>query len=158
MVPGNAVRRANDPKRRKNNSGHTGSGKDLWRSCRDAPKIAAIAQVPLGSMTYYFAGMDALLSEAFTLSHHREHRVNTVIFWRCDGCGGGVPCDNGNDLLLQVTTPDNRRYVSVICLCQRCFFSVKTVMQNWMQRARIRWRSGLTHRPPAARWMRLSRG
>jgi len=29
-------------------------------------KIASCAGVPLGSMTYYFSGMDALLEEAFT--------------------------------------------------------------------------------------------
>lgn len=29
-------------------------------------KIATIAGVPLGSMTYYFSGIDALLLEAFT--------------------------------------------------------------------------------------------
>jgi DNA-binding transcriptional regulator YbjK len=29
-------------------------------------KIASCADVPLGSMTYYFAGIDALLDEAFT--------------------------------------------------------------------------------------------
>lgn len=29
-------------------------------------KVAAVADVPLGSMTYHFAGMDDLLHEAFT--------------------------------------------------------------------------------------------
>ncbi len=39
-------------------------------------KIAAIAQVPLGSMTYYyFAGMDALLSEAFTQNMSRQYGI-----------------------------------------------------------------------------------
>lgn len=63
-------------------------------------KIAAIAQVPLGSMTYYFAGMDALLSEAFTLFTENMSRQYQDFFCAGDGCGGGVPGDNGNDLRL----------------------------------------------------------
>lgn len=33
-------------------------------------KIAMIAEVPLGSMTYYFAGIDDLLLEAFSCFTH----------------------------------------------------------------------------------------
>jgi TetR/AcrR family transcriptional regulator, regulator of biofilm formation and stress response len=44
-------------------------------------KVAALADVPLGSMTYHFAGMDELLQEAFTLfatriSDRFERRMN----------------------------------------------------------------------------------
>jgi DNA-binding transcriptional regulator YbjK len=44
-------------------------------------KVAALADVPLGSMTYHFAGMDQLLHEAFTLfatriSDRFERRMN----------------------------------------------------------------------------------
>ncbi|MBT8163141.1 MULTISPECIES: TetR/AcrR family transcriptional regulator [Arthrobacter] len=44
-------------------------------------KIAALADVPLGSMTYHFASMDALLHEAFTrfatrISDRFEQRMN----------------------------------------------------------------------------------
>ncbi|MDI5818348.1 TetR family transcriptional regulator, partial [Salmonella enterica subsp. enterica serovar Kentucky] len=64
----NAVRRANDPKRREKIIQATLEAvKTYGVHAVTHRKIAAIAQVPLGSMTYYFAGMDALLSEAFTL-------------------------------------------------------------------------------------------
>ncbi|GAB2724850.1 TetR/AcrR family transcriptional regulator [Arthrobacter bambusae] len=44
-------------------------------------KVAALADVPLGSMTYHFAGMDELLHEAFTrfatrISDRFERRMN----------------------------------------------------------------------------------
>ncbi len=63
-------------------------------------KIAAIAQVPLGSMTYYFAGMDALLSEAFTLFTENMSRQYQDFFAQVTDAQGGVPGDNGNDLRL----------------------------------------------------------
>ncbi len=46
-------------------------------------KVAAAAEVPLGSMTYYFSGMDELLHEAFTrfaqsVSTQFERRMSMV--------------------------------------------------------------------------------
>ncbi len=76
----NAVRRANDPKRREKIIQATLEAvKTYGVHAVTHRKIAAIAQVPLGSMTYYFAGMDALLSEALHFSP-RTCRVNTRIF------------------------------------------------------------------------------
>ena len=60
------MRRANDPQRREK----------IVQATLDAViahgihavthrKIATIAQVPLGSMTYYFSGIDELLMDAF---------------------------------------------------------------------------------------------
>ncbi len=98
----------------KNNSGHTGSGKDLWRSCRDAPEKSPLSPGAVGSMTYYFAGMDALLSEAF-YTFHREHVASIPwIFAQVTDAEGGVPqSDNGMTYGSQVTTPDGLWRVNV---------------------------------------------
>ncbi len=97
----NAVRRANDPKRREKIIQATLEAvKTYGVHAVTHRKIAAIAQVPLGSMTYYFAGMDALLSEAFTLFTENMSHQYQDFFCAGDGCGGGVPGDNGNDLRL----------------------------------------------------------
>lgn len=96
----NAVRRANDPKRREKIIQATLEAVKIYGvHAVTHRKIAAIAQVPLGSMTYYFAGMDALLSEAFTLFTENMSRQYQD-FCAGNGCAGGVPGDNGNDLRL----------------------------------------------------------
>lgn len=44
-------------------------------------KIATIAQVPLGSMTYYFSGIDELLMEAFGHFTETMSRQYQAFLW-----------------------------------------------------------------------------
>ncbi len=60
------MRRANDPRNgEKNYPGHAGGGETLRNTCCYAPQNCYPCGVPLGSMTYYFSGIDELLLEAF---------------------------------------------------------------------------------------------
>ncbi len=84
----NAVRRANDLSDGKNNSGHTGSGKDLWRSCRDAPENRRYRSGAAWLDDLLFChGMDALLSETFTL-FTGEHVASIRVFAQVTDAGG----------------------------------------------------------------------
>lgn len=104
----NAVRRANDPKRREKIIQATLEAvKTYGVHAVTHRKIAAIAQVPLGSMTYYFAGMDALLSEAFTLFTENMSRQYQDFFAQVTDAEGA--CQAITEMIYgsQVTTPDN---------------------------------------------------
>ncbi len=50
----------------KNYPGHAGGGETYGIHAVTHRKIATLAGVPLGSMTYYFSGIDELLLEAFS--------------------------------------------------------------------------------------------
>ncbi len=60
------MRRANDPQRRKNYPATLEAVKLYGIHAVTHRKIATLAGVPLGSMTYYFSGIDELLLEAFS--------------------------------------------------------------------------------------------
>ncbi len=61
------MRRANDPQRREKIIRATLEAVKLYGiHAVTHRKIAALAGVPLGSMTYYFSGIDELLLEAFS--------------------------------------------------------------------------------------------
>ncbi len=96
-------------------------------------KIAAIAQVPLGSMTYYFAGMDALLSEAFTLFTENMSRQYWTFAQVTDAEGRAAITEMiyGS----QVTTPDNMALMYQLYAYASDKPALKIVMQNWMQRS-----------------------
>lgn len=131
----NAVRRANDPKRREKIIQATLEAvKTYGVHAVTHRKIAAIAQVPLGSMTYYFAGMDALLSEAFTLFTENMSRQYQD-FCAGDGCGGA--CQAITEMIYgsQVTTPDNMALMYQLYAYASDKPALKIVMQNWMQRS-----------------------
>lgn len=96
-------------------------------------KIASCADVPLGSMTYYFSGIDALLEEAFT-------RFTEIMLeqYRAFFDGVSTPaeaCDAITRLIFsaQVTTTDNMALMYQLYAFVGCKPELKTVMQNWMQ-------------------------
>ncbi len=61
------MRRTNDPQRREKIIRATLEAVKLYGiHAVTHRKIAVLAQVPLGSMTYYFSGIDELLLEAFS--------------------------------------------------------------------------------------------
>lgn len=61
------MRRANDPQRREKIIQATLEAVKLYGiHAVTHRKIATLARVPLGSMTYYFSGIDELLLEAFS--------------------------------------------------------------------------------------------
>lgn len=62
------MRRANDPQRREKIIQATLEAVKLYGiHAVTHRKIATLAGVPLGSMTYYFSGIDELLLEAFSV-------------------------------------------------------------------------------------------
>ncbi|EMF3498699.1 TetR/AcrR family transcriptional regulator [Salmonella enterica] len=130
----NAVRRANDPKRREKIIQATLEAvKTYGVHAVTHRKIAAIAQVPLGSMTYYFAGMDALLSEAFTLfTENMSHQYQDFFAQVTDAA-----CQAITEMIYgsQVTTPDNMALMYQLYAYASDKPALKIVMQNWMQRS-----------------------
>lgn len=132
----NAVRRANDPKRREKIIQATLEAvKTYGVHAVTHRKIAAIAQVPLGSMTYYFAGMDALLSEAFTLFTENMSRQYQDFFAQVTDAEGA--CQAITEMIYgsQVTTPDNMALMYQLYAYASDKPALKIVMQNWMQRS-----------------------
>ncbi|MRS13790.1 TetR family transcriptional regulator [Enterobacteriaceae bacterium RIT691] len=98
-------------------------------------KIATCADVPLGSMTYYFSGIDALLEEAFT-GFTDEMLVQYRAFF--DGVTTAEQaCDAITQLIFsaQVTTTRNMELMYQLYAFIGCKPALKTVMQNWMQRS-----------------------
>lgn len=132
----NSVRRVNDPERREKIIQATLEAVKIYGvHAVTHRKIAAIAQVPLGSMTYYFTGMDALLSEAFTLftenmSHQYQHFFAQVTDTQ-EACQAIAEMIYGS----QVTTPDNMALMYQLYAYASSKPTLKIVMQNWMQRS-----------------------
>ena len=98
-------------------------------------KIAEIAQVPLGSMTYYFSGIDALLMEAFgrftdTMSQQYQAFFEGV-------ADAPQACHAITEMIYssRVTTPDNMELMYQLYAFASRKPTLKAVMQNWMQRS-----------------------
>lgn len=94
--------------------------------------IARRAKVPLGSMTYYFAGIDALLEEAFTLfarqmSQHYYQTLNTATSQHS-------ACEAIADLICarQVTTPRNMVLMYQLYAFAERKPALQSVMRAWM--------------------------
>lgn len=98
-------------------------------------KIAAEAGVSLGSMTYYFAGIESLLCEAFTLFAHqmsdsyrermqqatnRDEACEAIVDMICGGC---------------VATPYNMQVMYQLYAYASCNPQLKDIMQEWMIRS-----------------------
>lgn len=132
----NSVRRANDPERREKIIQATLEAvKTYGVHGVTHRKIAAIAQVPLGSMTYYFTGMDALLSEAFTLFTENMSRQYQHFFAQVTDAEGA--CQAITEMIYgsQLTTPDNMALMYQLYAYASGKPALKAVMQNWMQRS-----------------------
>ena len=98
-------------------------------------KIAMIAEVPLGSMTYYFAGIDDLLLEAFSCFTHTMSQQYQDFF--ADVADAQAACHAITDMIYgsQVTTPDNMELMYQLYAFASRKPALKTVMQNWMLRS-----------------------
>ncbi|MGL4723683.1 MAG: TetR/AcrR family transcriptional regulator [Scandinavium sp.] len=96
-------------------------------------KIADCADVPLGSMTYYFSGIDALLEEAFT-GFTDAMLVQYQAFF-AEVKAPEQACNAITDLIFsaQVTTTRNMELMYQLYAFIGCKPALKTVMQNWMQ-------------------------
>nr|WP_159464657.1 TetR family transcriptional regulator [Scandinavium goeteborgense] len=96
-------------------------------------KIATCADVPLGSMTYYFSGIDALLEEAF--SGFTDQMLVQYKAFFADVTSPQEACDAITQLILsaQVTTPRNMELMYQLYAFIGCKPALKNVMQNWMQ-------------------------
>lgn len=98
-------------------------------------KIASCADVPLGSMTYYFEGIDALLIEAFALFTQRMSQEYSDFFAEVED--STQACDAITQLIFssQVTTPRNMTLMYQLYAFTGSHPSLKGIMQNWMQRS-----------------------
>ena len=96
-------------------------------------KIATCADVPLGSMTYYFNGIDALLEEAFT-GFTQEMLVQYQEFFT-EVTTPAQACDAITQLIFsaQVATTHNMGLMYQLYAFVGCSPALKNVMQNWMQ-------------------------
>lgn len=95
-------------------------------------KIASCADVPLGSMTYYFSGIDALVEEtlrAFT----REMSAQYQAFFD-DVSSADQACDSITELIFsaQITTARNMGLMYQLYAFMSCKPSLREVMQDWM--------------------------
>lgn len=98
-------------------------------------KIAQCADVPLGSMTYYFSGIDALLEEAFTSFTAQMSRQYQAFF--TDVLTPDDACDAITQLIsgAEVTTARNMELMYQMYAFTSCKPALKGVMQDWMQRS-----------------------
>ncbi|UXY09471.1 TetR family transcriptional regulator [Kosakonia sp. ML.JS2a] len=96
-------------------------------------KIASCADVPLGSMTYYFAGIDALLEEAFTRFTQQMSAQYQAFFAGVDSPARA--CDAVTELIYgaQVTTAHNMELMYQLYAFMNRQPTLKSVMQNWMR-------------------------
>ncbi|MEW5559963.1 TetR family transcriptional regulator [Enterobacter asburiae] len=128
------ARRPNDPQRRErilqatlDTIAHHGIQAVTHR------KIASCADVPLGSMTYYFSGIDALLEEAFS-GFTDDMLVQYKAFF-AEVNSPQQACDAITQLIFsaQVTTTRNMELMYQLYAFIGCKPALKNVMQNWMQ-------------------------
>ncbi|POT57988.1 DNA-binding transcriptional regulator [Citrobacter amalonaticus] len=98
-------------------------------------KIATIAQVPLGSLTYYFSGIDELLMAAF--SQFTETMSQQYQSFFTDVMDAQSACHAITEMIYssQVTTPDNMELMYQLYAFASRKPALKIVMQNWMQRS-----------------------
>ncbi|HDQ1111713.1 TPA: TetR/AcrR family transcriptional regulator [Escherichia coli] len=102
------MRRANDPQRREKIIQATLEAVKLYGiHAVTHRKIATLAGVPLGSMTYYFSGIDELLLEAFSSFTEIMSRQYQAFFSDVSDAQGA--CQAITDMIYssQVATPDN---------------------------------------------------
>lgn len=130
------MRRANDPQRREKIIQATLEAVKLYGiHAVTHRKIATLAGVPLGSMTYYFSGIDELLLEAFSSFTEIMSRQYQAFFSDVSDAQGA--CQAITDMIYssQVATPDNMELMYQLYALASRKPLLKTVMQNWMQRS-----------------------
>ncbi|WP_313666363.1 TetR/AcrR family transcriptional regulator [Atlantibacter hermannii] len=112
-------------------------------------KIAALAGVPLGSMTYYFTGIDALLEEAFC--RFADRMSESFIHHIGQARNPSMACDALTDLICgaYITTPRNMALMYQLYAFSSRKRGLKLVMQAWMRRSQAllgRWFDPVTAR------------
>jgi len=98
-------------------------------------KIAACAGVPLGSLTYYFSGLEVLLEEAFTrftLAMSAQYQAG---FEGVDSAEQA--CDAITALIAggQITTARNQALMYQLYAFASCRPALTSIMQRWMCRS-----------------------
>lgn len=98
-------------------------------------KIATLANVPLGSMTYYFTGLDALLEEAFC--RFADSVSESYMQHIGQATSQAVACDALADLICgaYITTPRNMVLMYQFYAYASYRPGLKQVMQAWMRRS-----------------------
>ena len=98
-------------------------------------KIATCAGVPLGSLTYYFSGIDALIEEAFNVFTAQMSVQYQQFFAAVDS--RAEACDAIATLIFsaQVATARNMELMYQLYAFCSSRPALKAVMQNWMQRS-----------------------
>ena len=130
------MRRANDPQRRdKIITATLEAVKEHGIHAVTHRKIAAIAGVPLGSLTYYFSGIDELLTEALSQFTDTMSEQYQAFFADVSDAQGACLAITGMIHSSQVTTPENMALMYQLYAFASRKPALKTVMQNWMQRS-----------------------
>lgn len=144
------MRRANDPQRRDKIVAATLKAvKEHGIHAVTHRKIATIAGVPLGSLTYYFSGIDELLMEAFTQFTQVMSVQYQAFFHDVEDEEGACRAITEMIYSSQVTTPDNMELMYQLYAFASRKPALKIVMQNWMQRSQqtlVQWFSPDTAR------------
>ena len=98
-------------------------------------KIAQCAGVPLGSLTYYFAGIDALLEEAFS-GFTEQMSVQYLAFFQ-DVQNREQAAEAVAELIFsaQMTTVRNMELMYQLYAYMSKKPALKGIMQNWMRRS-----------------------
>ncbi|WP_118138564.1 TetR/AcrR family transcriptional regulator [Oceanicella sp. SM1341] len=99
-------------------------------------RVAAEAGVPLGSMTYHFAGMEALLLEAFTRLAEEMHADYAALLdaahTPAEAAEAVVECISGD----RIVTPRNMQLVCELWAYTGRIPVLRTVMQGWLGQSR----------------------
>lgn len=98
-------------------------------------KIATCAGVPLGSLTYYFSGIEALVEEVFSMFTGQMSAQYQQFF--ADVHNRREACDAIAELIFsaQVTTARNMELMYQLYAFCSSQPNLKAVMQNWMLRS-----------------------
>ncbi|MFC0409400.1 TetR/AcrR family transcriptional regulator [Roseomonas elaeocarpi] len=100
-------------------------------------RVAAAADVPLGSMTYHFSGMDALLTEAFTLL---ADTVSARFTERLAAATGPEEaCEAVVDIVMGEgwATPRNMLLTYELYAFAARRPALQDVMRGWMRKSRV---------------------
>lgn len=98
-------------------------------------KIAHCAGVPLGSLTYYFAGIDALLEEAFSVFTEQMSVQYLAFFQQVQNREQAIEAITELIFSAQVTTVRNMELMYQLYAYMSKKPALKGIMQNWMRRS-----------------------
>lgn len=95
-------------------------------------KIAQAAEVSLGSMTYYFSGIDSLIREAFTQFTGQVSAQFRLMLQQANT--QEQACEAVADMICggTMTNPYNMQIMFQLYACANCHPELKKIMQEWM--------------------------